>query len=332
MNKTKLHFVFALIAVVLFSYCETNKNNDNTQAEKRPAYVILVHGGAGNISRQNMPEEKIAEISKAIQQAIAKGAEVLEGGGSGIDAVEQTIRILEDNPLFNAGKGAVYTSNGICELDASIMEGKTLNAGAIAGVSNIKNPITAARAVMEKSEHVMLISNGALQFAKENNIETVDSSYFSTDRRLKQYLKRKEKDADLYETVGCVVLDKDGNLFAGTSTGGVFYKKYGRVGDSPIIGAGTYASNNSCAVSCTGKGEFFIRYSIAHNLSALVEYKKADIQKAADYLIHEKLKKIDASGGLIAIDKHGKIAVSFNTSGMIRGYKKAGEEIVVALF
>ncbi len=326
----------ALCLMLLFActseVTETTKNSSPSVGNK-PEYVIVVHGGAGIIKKELMTDSVERIIKDAITKAIERGADVLEGGGEGLDAVIATITFLEDHEYFNAGKGAVLNSNGFCELDASIMEGKELNAGAVAGVSNIKNPIIAARAVMEKSKHVMLSGVGAFQFAEQQGLELVDSSYFISNRRFQQYLKEKTKTENaIFETVGCVVLDKHGNLSAGTSTGGVSFKKYGRIGDSPIIGAGTYADNNSCAVSCTGIGEYFIRYSVAHDLSSLVQYKNLPVREAADIIINQKLSKFKNSGGLIAVDKNGEIAMTFNTPGMIRAYKKAGDSIVVDLY
>ncbi|RMI19351.1 MAG: isoaspartyl peptidase/L-asparaginase, partial [Calditrichaeota bacterium] len=273
-------------------------------------------------------------------------------GGSSLDAVEQTIRVLEDSPLFNAGKGAVFTNAGTNELDASIMDGATLQAGAVAGVKRVKNPISLARLVMEKSPHVMLAGDGADAFAKENGLELVDPHYFYTEQRYQQWQRvlqrEKEKqqsqsraapDAASSEadepplgTVGVVALDKQGNLAAGTSTGGMTNKRWGRVGDSPIIGAGTYADNRTCAVSCTGHGEYFIRLNVAHDISALMAYKGLSVQEAAEEVILKKLTQLGGTGGVIAIDRNGNIAMPFNTSGMYRGYWLEGGEPVVKIY
>src|SRR5690606_26456637 len=239
-----------------------------------------------------------------------------------LDAVEAVIRHMEDDSLFNAGKGSVFSFDGKHELDASIMNGKDLSCGAVGGVSKIKNPISAARAVMERSEHVLLAGRGAEQFAKHNNLDTVDPSYFYTKSRYDalQKLKKNKLQPEKRGTVGCVALDMHGNLAAGTSTGGMTGKRFQRIGDSPVIGAGTYADNNSCAVSCTGHGEFFIRYAVAKDLACLVEYRELSLEKAASTVIFDKLKKAGGEGGLIAIDKDGNISMCFNTPGMFRGY------------
>ncbi|MEW6652194.1 MAG: isoaspartyl peptidase/L-asparaginase, partial [Bacteroidota bacterium] len=243
-----------------------------------------------------------------------------------------SVNILEDSPLFNAGKGSVLTENGEVELDASIMEGKTLAAGAVAGVKHIKNPINLARLVMEKSPHVMMIGIGAEEFAKQNNYELVDNKYFITEERWQQYLKIKEAQDKKHGTVGCVALDKNGNLAAGTSTGGMMMKKFGRVGDTPIIGAGTYADNNTCAVSATGHGEYFIRLSVAKDISSLIEYKNFSLEQAANEVINVKLTKIGGTGGVIAIDKNGNISMPFNTEGMFRAYHLSDGKPVVKIY
>jgi beta-aspartyl-peptidase (threonine type) len=271
-----------------------------------------------------------------MENALQTGKEMLEEGKSALEVVEAVIRILEDSPLFNAGKGAVFTHNGTNELDASIMDGKTLNAGAVAGVKNIKNPISAAYKVMTNSKHVLLTGDGASEFAKEQGLEIVDPKYFYTEdnfKELQEVIKSEEEKKDSkHGTVGCVVLDKEGNLAAGTSTGGMTNKRWGRIGDSPIIGAGTYANNNTCAVSCTGHGEYFIRYAVAHDLSALIEYKNMNIDDAAEYIINEKLKNAGGNGGLIAVDKNGEITMKFNTPGMVRAYLKSDGSKDIRLF
>ncbi|MEG8990041.1 isoaspartyl peptidase/L-asparaginase [Ignavibacteria bacterium 4148-Me] len=296
-------------------------------------YGIVVHGGAGVI--KNLPPDKEKEYISKLSEAIEAGYKILESGGSSLDAVTKAINILEDSPLFNAGKGAVLTENGIAELDASIMDGKTLMAGAVAGVHHVKNPINLARLIMEKSPHVMMIGNGAEEFGKLFNIELVDSSYFITNERWNQYLKMKQeyekKDVEKHGTVGAVALDKYGNLAAGTSTGGMMMKKFGRVGDSPIIGAGTYANNNTCAVSGTGHGEYFIRLGIARDISSLMEYKNLSLSDAVKEVIN-KLTQIGGTGGVIAIDKSGNIAITFNTDGMFRGYLLSDEKINIKIY
>jgi len=287
-------------------------------------YALAIHGGAGTILKENMTLEKEKEYLKVLDKALSVGDSILKNGGSSLDAVEQTIHILEDSPLFNAGKGAVFTNAGTNALDASIMWGANLNAGAVAGVRDIKNPISAARKVMEESEHVMLSGDGASEFAVLQNLEIVDSKYFFTEKRWNylQKILRKEQEMkkdDRHGTVGCVALDKNGNLTAGTSTGGMTNKRFGRIGDSPIIGAGTYANNSTCAVSCTGHGEFFIRLGVAKDISSLIEYQKISLDKATDIAIN-KLNKIGGTGGFVAVDRFGNISMKMNTSGMYRGY------------
>ena len=304
-------------------------------AQTKPASPIslVIHGGAGTILKKEMTPEQDAAYRKILDEAIHTGYAVLQKGGTSVDAVEATIRLMEDSPLFNAGKGAVFTHDGRNELDASIMNGKTLAAGAVAAVTIIKNPITAARAVMEKSKHVMMVGRGAELFATEQGLEIVDPSYFWTERRWKELQEElvaerapqktssvNEKPVDHFGTVGCVALDQYGNLAAGTSTGGLTNKKYGRVGDSPIIGAGTYADNGSVGVSATGTGEYFIRWTVAHDIAALVKYRNMTVQQAADEVIHKKLPFPEGDGGVIVMDAHGNHAFSFNTEGMYRGW------------
>lgn len=305
-------------------------------AQPARKYAMVIHGGAGVMDRKEMTPEMQNEYITVLNQALHIGDSVLANGGTCMDAVEQTIVILEDSPLFNAGKGAVFTHDGLVELDASVMDGKTLMAGAIAGVRDIKNPIRVARTVMEKSEHVLLTGTGASQFAKEQGFEPVENSYFYTEKRYKalQELLKKEREAttnDKHGTVGCVALDTYGNIAAGTSTGGMTNKKYGRIGDSPIIGAGTYANNLTGAFSCTGHGEYYIRLGFSRDISALMEYKKLSIQKACREEI-SKLTKMGGTGGVIGIDRKGNIAMEFNTSGMFRGYIKSDGERAVEIF
>jgi beta-aspartyl-peptidase (threonine type) len=264
------------------------------------------------------------------------GDSVLAAGGSAMDAVVKTIVVMEDSPLFNAGKGAVLTHEGTAELDASVMDGKTLAAGAVAGLTDIKNPVRLARTVMEKSEHVFLTGKGASQFAIEQGFKLVPNSYFITEKRNQQLqeLLKKEREAgvgDKHGTVGCVALDRYGNIAAGTSTGGMTNKKYGRIGDAPVIGAGTYANNATGGFSCTGHGEFYIRLGFSRDISALMEYRRLDIQKACQTEI-EKLTLLGGTGGVIGLDKAGNIAMEFNTSGMYRGFIKSNGEKRVAIF
>lgn len=298
----------------------------SVEAQSVKKYVLVIHGGAGVMDRTEMPPVVQKEYTDVLDKALHVGDSVLRGGGTCLDAVERTIMILEDSPLFNAGKGAVLTHEGIAELDASVMERANLKAGAIAGVRDIKNPIRVARAVMEKSEHVMLSGAGASQFAKEKGFEIVDNSYFVTEKRLNtlQDILKKEKEVSLddkHGTVGCVALDIYGNIAAGTSTGGMMNKKYGRIGDSPIIGAGTYANNTTGAFSCTGHGEYYIRLGFARDISAMMEYKNLSVEQACREEV-KKLTQLGGTGGVIGLDKNGNIAMEFNTSGMFRGYIK----------
>ena len=333
----------------------TTLNAQKNPQNGKENYVLVIHGGAGTILKKNMTPEKEKAYQSALQQALEAGYAILSKGGSAVDAVETAVRVMEDCPLFNAGKGAVFTHEGKNELDAAIMNGKNLAAGSVASVTTIKNPISAARAVMEKSEHVMLIGMGAEKFAKEKGLEMVDPSYFFTkdrweslQRLLREDSTKTELDHDStehafevrqpdnrdskYGTVGAVALDRKGNLAAATSTGGMTNKKFGRVGDAPIIGAGTYADNATCAVSCTGWGEFFIRLSVAKTVSDLMEYKNYPVKTAADVLIMEKVPELGGDGGLIAVDKSGNITMPFNTEGMYRGYIKSDGKSVVKIY
>ncbi|MBS1271874.1 MAG: Isoaspartyl peptidase [Candidatus Marinimicrobia bacterium] len=306
-------------------------------APQNSGFGLAIHGGAGTILKSKMSAEKEQAYRSALESALEKGYRILEKGGSSLDAVEQVINLLEDDSLFNAGKGAVFTAEGTNELDASIMDGKTLNAGAVAGVKHIKNPISLARLVMEKSPHVMLAQKGAEAFAKRHGVSMVDEDYFYTKRRWESLQRRiereKQKSGDgSHGTVGCVALDKDGNLAAGTSTGGMTYKRFGRIGDSPIIGAGTYANNKTCAVSATGHGEYFIRNVVTHDISAMMAYKNISLEEVANTVIMEKLVELGGSGGVIAIDAGGNITMPFTTDGMYRGYYLSGASPVVKIF
>ena len=325
-----------LIIVLCFLIsCSENKNQS-------PDFSILIHGGAGTMEREKMSMEKELEYRKKLEEALNKGYEILENNGSSELAVIEAIKVMEDSPLFNAGKGAVLDERGEASLDASFMSGKNLNAGAVAGVKKVKNPITVAYSVMKNTPQVFLISEGADQFAKEQGLNLVDNSYFITERRKAQLLKNKKpvqlkdkKDSSSsiskFGTVGCVALDKNGNLSAGTSTGGRSNKKWGRVGDVPIIGAGNYANNNTCAISATGWGEFFIRNVVAHDISSLLEYKNLDIEEATKISL-EKVKKLGGSGGVIALDKFGNYAMEFNTKGMYRGIRDSKGNFQVSIF
>jgi len=299
-------------------------------------YALVIHGGAGVLSKEKMEPELQQAYKNKLDEALTLGENMLKDGASATDVVTKVINIMEDSPLFNAGKGAVFTHDGKNELDASIMEGKSMNAGAVAGVRNIKNPINAARAVMENSEHVLLSGEGASEFARQQGLEIVPQIYFYTESRyqsLQRLLKkeRKRETKDNIGTVGCVVLDTNGNLCAGTSTGGMTNKKFGRIGDSPLIGAGTYANNKTCAVSCTGHGEYYIRLGFARDISALMEYKNMGIQEACREEIR-KLSEMNGTGGVIGIDTRGNIAMEFNTSGMFRGYATSAGEKEIAIF
>lgn len=319
--KTKLIILssFLIFLLALFS-CKSEKKKTSTTSQKQE-WAIVIHGGAGGITRENITPDMDKEYRAALLVAMNTGKKILSDGGSALDAVEQTIRTMEDNPLFNAGKGAVFTHDGRNELDAAIMDGSNLAAGAVACVTDIKNPISAARKVMTNSPHVMLTGAGASQFAKEQGLEIVPPSYFYTEKRFNelQEILKKEKNG----TIGCCALDKNGNLAAGTSTGGMPNKRYNRVGDSPIIGAGTYANNNTCAVSGTGHGEYFIRWTVAHDISALIEYKGLTLKEASELVVNDKLVKAGGSGGVISVDKSGNISMPFNSTGMFRGFASA---------
>ncbi|MGI8431378.1 MAG: isoaspartyl peptidase/L-asparaginase family protein [Chthoniobacterales bacterium] len=299
-------------------------------------YSMVIHGGAGTITRGEMTAANEAAHRAGLEAALRTGYAVLEKGGSSLDAVEAAIRVLEDNPLFNAGKGAVFTHEGTNELDASIMEGKARLAGAVAGVKHIRNPIQLARLVMEKSPHVLLDGDGAEAFAKQQGVPFVDQKYFYTDERWQALQKVKAgagsaSEKEKHGTVGAVALDQAGNLAAGTSTGGTTNKEFGRIGDSPIIGAGTYADNATCGVSCTGDGEYFIRAAVAHEVSALMAQKGMSVQAAAQAALDE-VGKIGGTGGLIARDRQGNMAMPFNTSGMYRGSVDASGKISVEIY
>lgn len=305
-------------------------------------YSIAIHGGAGTLIKGNMTPEKETAYRNALQEALNVGFSLLKNGASAIDAVEQAVIVLENSPLFNAGKGSVYTNAGTHEMDASIMEGKTLNAGAVSLITGIKNPISLAKQVMLKSEHVFLAGEGAMRFAKENGFGIENPNYFYDAFRYEQWqhikgsdsfqLDHSDKKDSKFGTVGAVACDQNGNLAAATSTGGMTNKKWGRVGDSPMIGAGNYANNNTCAVSCTGSGEFFIRGVVAYDVSCLMEYKGYTLQKAADEVILNRILKINGDGGLIAVDANGNVALPFNTEGMYRGFKTSSGEDVVAIY
>src|SRR5262249_12463946 len=306
---------------------------DNNPKMERKKIGLVIHGGAGTIERSKITPDREREYRAGLEGALSAGYEILKRGGSSLDATEAAVRVLEDDPHFNAGRGSVFTSAGTNEMDASIMDGKTLRAGAVGSVQHIKNPVSLARLVMEKSGHVMMDGKGAEAFAKENGVELVDQKYFFTQERWDalQKMKAAEKarasgagksfiitDQDRHGTVGAVALDKDGNLAAATSTGGTTNKMPGRIGDTPVIGAGTYANNQTCAVSCTGDGEYFIRAAAAHEVSALMQHRGMKLQEAAQTAL-DAVKQLGGTGGLIAIGKNGEIALPFNTNGMYRG-------------
>ncbi|MCF6455293.1 isoaspartyl peptidase/L-asparaginase [Pseudoalteromonas sp. MMG024] len=316
-------------------------------ASSEQPFSIAIHGGAGTIDKSKFTPEKEAAYRAKLQEAVEAGYKVLENGGESLTAVTTAINILENSPFFNAGIGAVYTYDGHHELDASIMDGRDRQAGAVAGVKHIKNPIDLARLVMEESVHVMLSGNGAEQFAKKNGMSLVNNSVFDTEHRYKalERAKKKLNKTENYQanhlalpeqykmgTVGAVALDKHGNLAAGTSTGGMTAKRFGRIGDSPVIGAGTFADNRSCAVSATGHGEYFIRYSVASDICARVQYQGKTIQQAGDEVIHDVLKPIGGTGGVIIVDSKGNISLPFNTKGMYRASKQANQPTYVAIF
>ena len=297
-----------LLVIILFS---CNNHDENRIA-------IVIHGGAGIILKENISKSKEDSIINKLDEAISKGWELLKKGQSSEIAVIETIKILEDSPLFNAGKGSVFNNEGKVENDASIMRGNDLNAGASSGTSNVKNPITLAANIMNHSEHVFLSGKGAENFAKNRNLEIVNNEYFHTKFRYNQLLNKKGDDK--YGTVGCVAIDVNGNIVAGTSTGGMTNKKWGRIGDSPIIGAGTYANNNTCGISSTGSGEYFIRTVAAYQVSSLLENHNYDLKEAMNKVIHEKIGGIGGDGGMIGIDKNSNISMEFNTPGMYRAY------------
>lgn len=318
-------------------------------------YALVIHGGAGTILKSQLTPEKEAAYREALKAALMAGYDIIKKGGSSLDAVEAAVRSMEDCPLFNAGKGAVFTAEGKNELDAAIMNGKTLEAGAVAGVTVVRNPVTAARAVMERSKHVMMTGKGAETFAREAGLEIVDPSYFYTEDRWQGLQRARKLDSTRQQldhadtaatsaklgaeqldfkfgTVGAVARDRQGNLAAATSTGGMTNKRYGRVGDAPVIGAGTYADNNTCAVSCTGWGEYFIRLVVAKTVCDLMEYKGMSVRDAANELIMKKVPALGGDGGLIAIDRNGHIAMPFNTAGMYRAAVKETGEVQISIF
>ena len=309
-----------LLIITLFSCNNIDENK----------IAIVIHGGAGIILKENISKSKEDSIINKLDEAITRGWELLKNGESSELAVIETIKILEDSSLFNAGKGSVFNSNGKVENDASIMRGNDLNAGASSRTTNVKNPITLAANIMNHSEHVFLSGKGAEKFAKERNLEIVDNEYFHTEFRYNQLIDKKNEDK--YGTVGCVAIDINGNIVAGTSTGGMTNKKWGRIGDSAIIGSGTYANNNSCGISSTGSGEYFIRTVAAYQVSSLLEYNDYNLNNAMSKVIHEKIGKIGGDGGMIGIDKNSNISMEFNTPGMYRAFVNKNEEKKILLY
>jgi beta-aspartyl-peptidase (threonine type) len=332
-------FIFFILPGLMMISCVQQNQKPVEKAVVKAEWAIVIHGGAGKINPEDFSAEKEKACREKLTEALETGGNILKNGGTSLDAVEATIKILEDSPLFNAGKGAVFNADGQNELDAAIMDGKTMKAGAVASVTTIKNPISAARKVMENSPHVLLVKEGAEEFAKGQGLEIVDPSYFFTQERWDALQKAKQRELEQKPdetkkggTVGAVALDKSGNLTAGTSTGGMTNKKYGRVGDSPIIGAGTYANNETCGISATGHGEFFIINVVAYDISARMQYLGESLDSAANYVINSKLKSQNASGGLVAMDKNGNISMPFNSDGMFRGFLKADEKPQVFIF
>lgn len=352
MKSRHSNFLGLLILVVIFfvsckqeQQAETHKIDNKIAVKKH--FAIVIHGGAGTIKKNKITPEQETAYRAILQEALDAGYNILENGGTSIDAVQKTINIMEDSPLFNAGKGSVFNNLGKNSMDASIMDGKTLNSGAVAGVSNIKNPINAARVVMDSTFHIMLSGKGAEDFSKLNDITFEEDAYFYTEKRYKQYQKAKSKDMieldhtaynnneliddHKFGTVGAVALDKNGNISAATSTGGLTNKKYGRIGDSPIIGAGNYANNKTCGISCTGKGEYFMRTLAAHEASSLMQYKGLSLKESLINVVGQ-IGDLGGKGGMIGIDKDANIAWYFNTKGMYRGYKKSNGETIIKIF
>ena len=357
-KKLKMYKILTLFFAIFVVYsCQNGdkttsemKNSSSETVKNTENFGLVIHGGAGTILKENMTDSLEAAYEAKLKEAITVGHTILQNGGDAMEAVTKTINILEDSPLFNAGKGAVFTNEETNELDASVMDGATLNAGAVAGVTHIKNPIDLALAVMNNSPHVMLSGKGAERFAEEQGFEMTDPSYFYTEHRYNALHRVKEKEKtevninasismeefnmvdSKFGTVGCAALDKNGNLASGTSTGGMTNKRWNRIGDSPVIGAGTYANNATCAVSSTGWGEFFIRGMVAYDISALMEYKGVSLQEAASEVIQKKLPDLGGTGGIVAIDKDGNVAMEFNTAGMYRAHMNAAGELVIGIY
>jgi beta-aspartyl-peptidase (threonine type) len=315
MNRKVLLSLFLFLLIPILASSQAPQPGAKPGA---PKWALAIHGGAGTIPK-TLPEAEKQQYLKSLSAALEIGRDVLRQGGTSLDAVEKVVRFLEDDPLFNAGKGAVYTNEGTHELDAAIMDGRDLSCGSVASLKTVKNPISLARLVKEKSPHVFMVGTGAEKFAEEMKVERVPNTYFDTPKRYEQWQAavKKEKEEKDKDTVGAVALDVHGNLAAATSTGGLTNKRFGRLGDVPVIGAGTYANNRTCAVSATGYGEEFIKHTVAHDISALMEYAGLTLQQAADRVIHQKLKPGD--GGVIGVARDGSIALVFNSEGMYRG-------------
>ncbi len=343
-------FLFLGLISIAFINCSNEKSEIKSDTPKEIPFAIVIHGGAGTIKKEFISPEKEKEITNKLQEAIDAGYAVLNSGGASLDAVQAAINVMENSPLFNAGKGAVFNSDGKNEMDASIMDGKTLNAGAVAGVQNIKNPVNVARLVMDSIHHVLLSGKGAETFAKKYNVQFEEDAYFYNERRWNSLMKVKEKNGETipvknardlstnyvddhkYGTVGAVAIDKSGDIAAATSTGGMTNKKFNRIGDSPIIGAGTYANNATCGISSTGTGEYFIRTLAAHETSTLIQYKDYSLKNALHEVIFNQIEPLGGDGGMIGLDKNGVVAWDFNTEGMYRGYKRSTGENVVKLY
>lgn len=345
----KFYFLIAATVFLMFSCAEKKGEITPSDVSSAENWGLVIHGGAGTILKKHMSDSLEKAYKAKLEEAIRAGHSILAKGGTSLEAITASITIMENSPLFNAGKGAVFTHDETNEMDASVMDGKTLNAGAVAGVTRVKNPINLAMAVMDNSPHVLLSGTGAETFAATQNLELVDPSYFYTQRRFNalQQLKAKEKTnqhtaipADYdpfiknskFGTVGCVALDTHGNLAAGTSTGGMTNKRFNRIGDTPVIGAGTYANNATCAVSSTGWGEYFIRAMVAHDISAMMEYKGVSLKEAAHTVIHDKLGALGGDGGVIAIDHNGEMVMEFNTAGMYRAQMRSDGSLEIGIY
>ena len=347
-----LSFIVGVLLLFFGCHREASSNEALEKTiQKENKFAIIIHGGAGTILKENMSEENEIAYKLKLEEAIKEGHTILKTGGTSQEAVMRTIQVMEESPLFNAGKGAVFTHDETNELDASFMDGKTRNAGAVAGVKNVKSPIALAIKIMTHSDHVMLSGEGASRFAKEQGLEIVPPSYFYTEKRFKslQRIQKKEKtkmgekdlkaafyDAEIknskFGTVGCVALDKSGNIAAGTSTGGMTNKRWGRIGDAPIIGAGTYANNLTCGVSATGWGEYFIRGQVAYDISAQMEYQHKSLKEATTDVIQHKLTQLGGTGGVVALDKDGNMSFEFNTAGMYRASMNDQGTLIVKIY